>query len=360
MKSFFFLLTIAGAVLPSQILSQSDGNQIVGHWQILQGNGKSNIWKFNADFTYQYWDQTGKYRIDSGIYKLSHTWDWDIQLIDRDHFKGVCTRGRGKGMSIEGVRDDSAVLIDKKGNPLEERKTPKASDPRGIENWSNREGNTIQAEFIALTEGQITLRRPDGQVFTFPLDTLNPESQLKALEFRKSLGNRKVEAVRVPARYSSDFYSFSARTGRRTKTTERYQDKAGYDVEETNRDTAVDMSLFFTSGPSRDYRVEVFFFGKEEDGKNIFVYSTQTKKISQFKTEHRFVAPTLIGTIKKSKSFPISISAGGRSFSGSLTDKFSVSGEKIYGWFARLMSGNEILEFETNNPSLKKYAEIEL
>jgi hypothetical protein len=77
--------------------------RIVGKWNITQSNDVNAEWSFNKDYTYNYWNETGRFGYKGGKYLLSHTWDWEIKLTDDNTFDGVCTRGEA-GVKIHGDR----------------------------------------------------------------------------------------------------------------------------------------------------------------------------------------------------------------------------------------------------------------
>jgi hypothetical protein len=46
--------------------------------------------------------------------------------------------------------------------------------------WSNAAGNSLQAKFILLHDDSVTLAKPDGSEFEYPMDKLSAESQAQA------------------------------------------------------------------------------------------------------------------------------------------------------------------------------------
>lgn len=77
--------------------------KLTGVWNIERCGEVKNEWKFNKEMTYNYGNNTGKFIYKNGVYSLNHTWDWEITLVDDDHFEGYCTRGK-KGCIIKAVR----------------------------------------------------------------------------------------------------------------------------------------------------------------------------------------------------------------------------------------------------------------
>lgn len=77
--------------------------KIVGKWNITQSNDVKAEWSFNKDYTYNYWNETGKFSYKGGKYSLAHSWDWEIKLTDDNTLDGVCTRG-SVGVKIHGER----------------------------------------------------------------------------------------------------------------------------------------------------------------------------------------------------------------------------------------------------------------
>jgi hypothetical protein len=51
-----------------------------------------------------------------------------------------------------------------------------------LRTWSNTGGGSLEAIFVALKDGQVTLRRADGTEFQYPLANLSAESQALAKE----------------------------------------------------------------------------------------------------------------------------------------------------------------------------------
>ena len=51
-----------------------------------------------------------------------------------------------------------------------------------LRTWSNTGGGSLEASFVALRDGQVTLRKADGTEFQYPLANLSPESQALAKE----------------------------------------------------------------------------------------------------------------------------------------------------------------------------------
>ncbi len=78
------------------------GTRIVGKWKITQSDNVSAVWIFNRNNTYNYWNETGKWKYFDGSYWLYHTWDWQIKVVDENTFEGTCTRGAT--CTIRGVR----------------------------------------------------------------------------------------------------------------------------------------------------------------------------------------------------------------------------------------------------------------
>lgn len=63
---------------------------------------------------------------------------------------------------------------------------PATMPAAAVQNWTSSDGKVIQATFISLAGDNITLKRADGQEFTFPLSRLSAESQAQA---RTAAGN---------------------------------------------------------------------------------------------------------------------------------------------------------------------------
>lgn len=49
-----------------------------------------------------------------------------------------------------------------------------------VYDWTNLDGNTLQAKFISTDGTNVTLAKPDGSQFTYPLAKLSAESQAQA------------------------------------------------------------------------------------------------------------------------------------------------------------------------------------
>jgi hypothetical protein len=120
-----YLLIFAAFALSAPRLAIAEANdpfhrrgpEIAGMWAIHQSNGLNSVWRFNPDFTYNYWDQTGKFTCTDNRYLLKHTWDWQVTMPNADTFEGVCIRGN-KGCRIHGTRlkDDFPARIVGKWN----------------------------------------------------------------------------------------------------------------------------------------------------------------------------------------------------------------------------------------------------
>lgn len=52
----------------------------------------------------------------------------------------------------------------------------------GVEAWTNKQGKEIQASFVKLAAGKVTLKDAAGKEYTLPLDSLSPASQARAKE----------------------------------------------------------------------------------------------------------------------------------------------------------------------------------
>jgi len=163
-------------------------------------------------------------------------------------------------------------------------------------------------------------------------------------------------ALAEPAK--SDFFTFSAKTAQRGKTEDKYKDSSGASVRETVRSQAVDASVFFTRGPSVQYSVQCFFIAQDEDTKEQYIYDAQTQPVEGSKGAFTFTAPPLTGTVRRSKSFPVSgMTTSGELVSGSLYYRSTSTGSKIYGWLTRLVADGKPVRIETNQSQLKTLAE---
>jgi hypothetical protein len=67
------------------------------------------------------------------------------------------------------------------GSAKEETTETTAEKPV-MEAWTSSEGKTIQARFLSLANGKITLELSDGRTATLPLDRFNADSQARARE----------------------------------------------------------------------------------------------------------------------------------------------------------------------------------
>ncbi len=116
-KIHLMALIFGAFALSAQPMAAADANapvnlnqrtpEITGMWKISQTNGVKAVWRFNADSTYNYWDQTGSFTYKNNKYLLHHTWDWEVRMPNADTFEGVCIRG-DKGCKIHGTRLNDA------------------------------------------------------------------------------------------------------------------------------------------------------------------------------------------------------------------------------------------------------------
>ena len=75
-----------------------------------------------------------------------------------------------KTLGVDEKDIDYDVFKDKRDAPKTEKKSP-------LRNWEAINGNKVEAEFVSISDGQVTLRKSTGQTFKVPLNKLSKADQ---------------------------------------------------------------------------------------------------------------------------------------------------------------------------------------
>lgn len=112
--------------------------------------------------------------------------------------------------------------------------------------WTNKDGRTVQAEFVEMSATDVTIRREDGQTFKVPKDALSDEDLAFAA---KADANRPITVKLEVSR--AMFSTNSTHTVSEIKTTEKW----GYNITVNNtgsvtgQNLRVDYILFLRHSP---------------------------------------------------------------------------------------------------------------
>lgn len=152
--------------------------------------------------------------------------------------------------------------------------------------------------------------------------------------------------------------TFRARTGYLSKRDEISGQGTSDKTVSTVRRQGVDVEIFFTRGVLRDYLVEVFYFTRDEQTKEIYLYEYQSKSSRAASEKMSFVSSPIQGTVKRYVSIPINgTTQYGQNFSGSMDYSSMSLGAKSYGWVARFTNPLNEVHVESNQGSLKDLAQ---
>ena len=100
---------------------------------------------------------------------------WKV-LVEPPTAESTGPTDASKGRAAAAERPAGRSTAPATGNPF-----ALPSDPQGLRTWTDSTGEfTIEAEFVALTDGQVKLRRKDGKVLTLPLSRLSEQDQRAA------------------------------------------------------------------------------------------------------------------------------------------------------------------------------------
>jgi hypothetical protein len=91
--------------------------------------------------------------------------------------------------SNEGKQEDQTEEVNRSPGSKPAAEKPATEKPAAptaaVEKWTNKDGKELQAAFVRLAGGKVTLRSAAGKEYTIPLDTLSPGSQSRAKECAK-------------------------------------------------------------------------------------------------------------------------------------------------------------------------------
>ncbi len=116
-----------------------------------------------------------------------------------------------------------------------------------LHQWTNKDGRTVQAEFVELSATDVTIRREDGQTFKVPKDSLSDEDLAYAA---KADANRPISVKLEVSR--AMFSSNSTHTVSEITTTENW----GYNITVSNTGSV----------PGQNLRVEYLLFLRHSPG----------------------------------------------------------------------------------------------
>lgn len=146
--------------------------------------------------------------------------------------------------------------------------------------------------------------------------------------------------------------SLSAKTLSWGKRDEKSRSSDGFNVTTTTQSRAVEARVFMFEKPKESCVVQCFFFAKDVESKDMFLFHKEEKVLSENGTLV-FDAPDIIKGVRATRFTTANVwLVGGGTTLGTLTEHFSTSGSRFYGWMVRVVFDGEVEKVESNQSDL--------
>jgi hypothetical protein len=146
--------------------------------------------------------------------------------------------------------------------------------------------------------------------------------------------------------------SLDAKTLNWGKRDERSRTSDGFNVTTTKQSRAVEARVHFFEKPKESCIVQCFFFAKDVETKDMFLFYKEEKPLTDNGTLV-FEAPEIINGVRATRFSTANVwLVGGGSELGTLTEHFSSSGSRFHGWVVRVIFDGKVDKVEANQSDL--------
>jgi hypothetical protein len=146
--------------------------------------------------------------------------------------------------------------------------------------------------------------------------------------------------------------SLSAKTLSWGKHDEHSLTSDDFHVTTTKQSRAVEARVFMYEKPKESCVVQCFFFAKDVESKDMFLFHKEEKVLSENGTLV-FEAPEIVNGVRATRFTTANVwLVGGGSAPGTLTEHFSSSGSRFHGWIVRVIFDGKVEKVESNQSDL--------
>lgn len=144
--------------------------------------------------------------------------------------------------------------------------------------------------------------------------------------------------------------SLSAKTLSWGKHDEHSRTADNFRVTTTKQTRAVEAGVFLYEKPKKSCVVQCFFFAKDVESKEMFLFHKEEKIVSENGTLV-FEAPEIINGVRATRLTNVWLVGGGSGL-GTLIEHFSSSGSRFHGWVVRVIFDDKVEKVESNQSDL--------
>jgi hypothetical protein len=146
--------------------------------------------------------------------------------------------------------------------------------------------------------------------------------------------------------------SLTAKTLSWGKRDDKSRSAGGFNVTTTTQSRAVEARVFMFEKPKKSCVVQCFFFAKDVESKDMFLFHKEEQSLSE-NGSLVFKAPDIVNGVRATRFTTANVwLVGGGSTLGTLTEHFSSSGSRFYGWVVRVIFDGKIAKVESNQSDL--------
>ena len=146
--------------------------------------------------------------------------------------------------------------------------------------------------------------------------------------------------------------SLTAKTLSWGKRDEKSRSSDGFNVTTTTQSRAVEARVFMFRKPKESCVVQCFFFAKDVESKDMFLFHKEEKTLSENGTLV-FEMPDIVNGVRATRFTTANVwLVGGGSTLGTLTEHFSSSGSRFHGWVVRVIFDGKVAKVESNQSDL--------
>jgi hypothetical protein len=146
--------------------------------------------------------------------------------------------------------------------------------------------------------------------------------------------------------------TLSAKTLSWGKKDERSRTDDGFNVTTTKQSRAVEARVFMFEKPGDSCVVQCFFFAKDVESKDMFLFHKDEKILLNSETVV-FEAPDIVNGVRASKFTTANVwLVGGGSALGTVSEYFSSKGSRFHGWLVRVIVDGKVEKVQSNQSDL--------
>jgi len=146
--------------------------------------------------------------------------------------------------------------------------------------------------------------------------------------------------------------TLSAKTLSWGKNDERSRTDDGFNVTTTKQSRAVEARVFMFEKPEESCVVQCFFFAKDVESKDMFLFHKDEKILLDSETVV-FEAPDIVNGVRASKFTTANVWLVGGGFAlGTVSEYFSSKGSRFHGWLVRVIVDGKVEKVQSNQSDL--------